>query len=220
MAAVLCWLLAAEPVWAQSAAPPSSPEFSALAQKIQKKYEEIKELKASFTQETYIKSLDQKRRLQGEVYLKKPGKMRWDYFGESPQHIIADGRTLWFYQEKDRTVMSGDLKGSLAGRVPFDFLSGLGNLRRDFQITPSGDATTLPPDRSRLDLIPREPLVNISRLSLEISLSDHLVRRVTIYDPFGNTTAISLDNLRINEKLPERLFKFKIPRGVELIKAP
>ena len=34
---------------------------------------------------------------QGEFQLARPGKFRWDYNDPYPQHIVADGQNVWFY---------------------------------------------------------------------------------------------------------------------------
>ena len=126
-------LLFLKPAFADGERP--SPHHAKIVAGIQKKYESIKNFSAEFVQETYQRSFDRTHKLEGSVYLSKPGRMRWDYRGDAPQQIVSDGKTLWFYQPSDKTVMKGDLKGALAGSVPFDFLTGMGKIEKDFTVS-------------------------------------------------------------------------------------
>ena len=60
-------------------------------------YSRINDLKAEFSQVSNNKSLGQDIRAEGTVYLKKGGKLRWDYKTPSPQHIVCDGVNFWVY---------------------------------------------------------------------------------------------------------------------------
>jgi outer membrane lipoprotein carrier protein len=39
-----------------------------------------------------------------------------------------------------------------------------------------------------------------------------------MFDQLGQHTIISLSNIKINLKLPSELFKFKMPKGVDVVK--
>ena len=55
-------------------------------------YARIADLKADFTQQAFNKSLGQTIKDEGTVFLKRPGKMRWEYRAPSPQQIVSDGQ--------------------------------------------------------------------------------------------------------------------------------
>ena len=60
-------------------------------------YGKINDLKAEFSQNAFNKSLNQTIPAAGAVYLKKGGKLRWEYTQPTPQEIVSDGKTLWVY---------------------------------------------------------------------------------------------------------------------------
>ncbi len=89
-------------------------------------YDAIKDFKAHFVQESSIKSwnAEQVQKAEGMVYLKKGGKMFWDYQSPTPQQIISDGRQLWFYEPEDKQVMVTTVGEGLQSQVSADLLNG------------------------------------------------------------------------------------------------
>lgn len=104
----------------------------------------IVDFQAEFSQESRLASIDRTQHGRGQVSFKfmhresdgSPVAMfRWVYSEPTPQEIIADGQTMWAYQPENRQVIKSDI-GQLSqqGDNPVTFLSGLGNLSRDFQV--------------------------------------------------------------------------------------
>src|SRR5690242_13268801 len=60
-------------------------------------YGKMTDLKAEFTQTAFNKSLNQTIPAAGKVFLKKGGKLRWEYTEPTPQQIVSDGKTIWIY---------------------------------------------------------------------------------------------------------------------------
>src|SRR6058998_1433136 len=60
-------------------------------------YSRVTDLRAEFTETAFNKSLNQSIPAQGTVYLKKGGKLRWEYAEPTPQQIVSDGKTVWIY---------------------------------------------------------------------------------------------------------------------------
>ena len=60
------------------------------------------DLRADFTQTAFNKSLNQNINAQGTVYLKKGGKLRWEYTQPTAQEIVSDGKKLWVYTPSQR----------------------------------------------------------------------------------------------------------------------
>ncbi len=188
-----------------------------IVQGVQKKYESLKNFSADFTQETYLMALDQKRTLEGKVILSKPGKMSWIYLGENEQQIISNGKVLWYYQPNDKTVMVGELQGVLGGSVPFDFLSGMGNISKEFTVAKPDPEHKPGPGQAVLKLIPGNPMPNVSELSVFVNLKTFLLDKIVIYDAFGNATTLMLENAAVNRNIPDKTFEFKPPKDVEVI---
>src|SRR3989337_2483186 len=102
-----------------------APSLGGVVVGVEGAYARLADLKADFTQQAFNKSLGQTIKAEGTVYLKRPGKMRWEYRAPSPQQIVSDGRSLWVYTPELNQVNVGEAPRALAGPAG-SFLAGLG----------------------------------------------------------------------------------------------
>lgn len=199
-----------------------SDDTEALAKRIQTSYDAIRDFKAHFVQESSIKSwnAEQVQKAEGMIYLKKGGKMFWDYQSPTPQQIISDGRQLWFYEPEDKQVMVTTVGDGLQSQVSADLLNGKAQLNRDFAIR---DITS-PSDRDGgchvLELIPRAAQPNLSKIILRADRNTFQIRQTEVYDLFDNLTRITFSRVEIDTLLSDALFTFIPPPGVESVAPP
>src|SRR6185436_4361145 len=100
---------------------------------IEASYGKLTDLRAEFAQEAFNKSLNQTIPARGVVYVKKGGKLRWEYSEPTAQEIVSDGKTLWVYTPALQQVNYGPAPEALAGPAG-SFLAGLGKLREHFDV--------------------------------------------------------------------------------------
>jgi len=199
-----------------------SDDTEALAKRIQSAYDAIRDFKAHFVQESSIKSwqAEQVQKAEGMVYLKKGGKMFWDYQTPTPQQIISDGRQLWFYEPEEKQVMVTTVGEGLQSQVSADLLNGKAQLTRDFVVR---DITS-PPDREVggyvLELIPRAPQPNLSKIILRADRNTFQIRQTEVYDLFDNLTRITFSRVEIDTRLSDAFFTFIPPPGVASVAPP
>lgn len=199
-----------------------SDDTEALAKRIQSAYDAIRDFKAHFVQESSIKSwqAEQVQKAEGMVYLKKGGKMFWDYQTPTPQQIISDGRQLWFYEPEEKQVMVTTAGEGLQSQVSADLLNGKAQLTRDFVVR---DITS-PPDREGggyvLELIPRAPQPNLSKIILRADRNTFQIRQTEVYDLFDNLTRITFSRVEIDTRLSDAFFTFIPPPGVASVAPP
>ena len=180
-------------------------------------YSRMTDLRAEFTQTAFNKSLNQTIPAQGTVYLKKGGKLRWEYTEPTPQEIVSDGRKLWVYTPVLNQVNVGDAPEALAGPAG-SFLAGLGRLRASFDVRFLNPAQ--PKDGGGnlvLDLTPKQPLPTLVRLILAVDAKTWEVRTAVVYDQFENTVTMRFAKVAINSSLPDGLFTFVAPKGVATV---
>ncbi|HEY5672319.1 MAG TPA: outer membrane lipoprotein carrier protein LolA [Malonomonas sp.] len=200
----------------------------------------IEDFQAEFFQESQIASLDRVQRGEGNVTFRfvshgrdrvPQAMFRWEYRRPDIQEIVSDGRTLWVYLPENRQVIESDITEVSLRQSdnPITFLSGLGNLSRDFNIrwgAPNSDRD----GNYILDLQPRRGSQLIQTLQIVVdrdAVSDYhnkqtgrlfpiLATRVT--DPNGNQTSIEFREIRVNRNISERFFAFRTPAGVEVVR--
>jgi outer membrane lipoprotein carrier protein len=211
----LALVVACLPLVAASAVPAQTLED--VVRDLEAAYGRMTDLRAEFTQTAFNKSLDQTIPAQGTVYLKKGGKLRWEYTEPTPQEIVSDGKKLWVYTPSLNQVNVGDAPEALAGPAG-SFLAGLGRLRAEFSVRFLNP--TEPKDAEGdwvLDLVPKQPLPTLARLILSVDAKTWAVRKAVVYDQFENTVTMRLTKVAVNAGLPDRLFTFVPPRGVATV---
>jgi outer membrane lipoprotein carrier protein len=180
-------------------------------------YGRMTDLKAEFTQTAFNKSLNQTIPATGKVYLKKGGKLRWEYAEPTPQQIVSDGKTIWIYTPTLNQVNTGPAPEALAGPAG-SFLSGLGKLREHFSVRLLNPAQPKDADGNVvLDLTPKQPLPTLQRLILAFDPNGWRLRKAVVYDQFENTVTMNFTNLAINTGLEDKLFAFVAPKGVATV---
>lgn len=180
-------------------------------------YGKITDLRAEFAQVARNKSLGQDIKAEGIVYLKKGGKMRWEYKSPAPQQIVSDGTSLWVYTPELNQVNKGNAPKALAGPAG-SFLSGLGKLREEFTVRFLNPAS--PRDgtgRPVLDLTPKQPTPLLTRLVLTVDPKDYVVRQAVLYDQFQNTVTMAFTKVAVNPGLSDTLFAFTPPKDAAVV---
>jgi outer membrane lipoprotein carrier protein len=191
-----------------------------LITKVQRNYDRITDIQARFTQEYFNKSLNQVKKAEGRVYFKKSGMMRWEYRKPVRQEIVSDGSTIWHYQPDDNQVIVGEISKTIRAKLSTAFLSGEGDLRRDFRIlSPKGESQR-EDRRYLLELAPIESQADFQRLLLRVDPERYLIVQTDIYDVFDNVNRIRFSGMKIDRNLPDSLFTFIIPPGTQVLRSP
>ncbi len=183
---------------------------------VQKRYEITNDLEANFIQETLGKMMKGYSKAEGKVYFKKKGMMRWDY--KTPnQKLISNGVTLWYYQPEEKQVLIYNVSKAIGERVPLAFLSGEGNLSRDFTLTNFNESIVQGEDHFILEMIPKQPFQALAKLILTVDKKTYMVVQTDVYDEFGNVTRTRFIDIKTNLSPPNSIFNFTIPPGTEVL---
>jgi outer membrane lipoprotein carrier protein len=188
--------------------------------RVQAQYERTTHLQARFRQETRLHGFDQVQTGEGQVWILKPGKMRWDYTKPERQTIIANGDTLWIYVPEDRQVIRERVQATLGSRTPALFLAGEGRLTELFTVT--GPSSQVPGEDGllQLELTPKEGLSQYAEVQLGIDPTSSLVVRVRLRDALGNLTTMRFSDIDTGRAVDPTLFQFQVPPGVEVVTPP
>ncbi len=144
---------------------------------------------------------------EGKFYLKRPGKMRWQYKPPTPILLVSDGKALTYYDAELDQVNYIPVDDTLAG-----FLTAP-------NIKLSGKATTLV-EFTNADKMIRAQVVQADKpgdgsLTLEFSDEPLQLRQMVVADASGQRTTIQLQNAEYGKTLPDKLFVFEDPRGIQ-----
>jgi len=179
---------------------------------LQKSYDSITDFTADFRQETEYKTLNKTLKAWGKVSFKRPGKMLWRFDEPKNQWVLADGKSLYFYQPENKQVLKTPLKNAFRSDVPLTFLLGIGNLKRDFKATSKGVEGGL----YVLQLGPKDGK-GVDEVTLGVDRQNYLINWARIRDPAGNLTTVHFSNIRRGVGVNDSLFRMEVPQGADVV---
>jgi outer membrane lipoprotein carrier protein len=198
----------------------AAPSLDEALGQLEAAYRRVTDLKAGFQQTAVNRAMGQTIEARGTLYLKRPGKLRWEYATPIPQEVISDGKRLWVYTPELGQVNVSDAPEALAGPAG-SFLQGLGQVREHFQARFLNPAQPAEPDGGVvLDLTPRQPRPLLARLVVSVDPKTWLVRTAVLHDELGNTVTVRFGAPVVNSGLADTLFTFVPPPGVVVVPTP
>lgn len=190
-----------------------------VADRIQKTYESTKDFQAAFQQEYFSQALGRKKSSSGFVYIKKPGRMRWDYKEPRPKHFVADGKALYIFDpELEQVMVDRSFSGSNL-TTAVTFLWGKGNLAEEFKVSFPERSNLGGDDFYTLQMLPKKK-ARFKKLIFVVDKKTFQVKETLVEDPGGNVNHIFFAQISVNVGLKDEAFHFEIPKGVEVIEAP
>ncbi len=218
-ALVLLASFAASSTLSSPVSAPQSNDLNALIDGLQRKYSRMQGLGADFVQ-VYSGADGRVIREAGQLLLKRPGKARWEYASPERKLFVSDGKNVSFYVYGEKNATVSPLKETVDPQIPFLFLLGRGNLRRDFaRIEIASGEPALTAGNQVLRLFPKRAPEEFKQLLVEVAPVSFDVRRMVIFERSGARMDFLLSNLRENYVAPENQFQFVPPPGVILKRA-
>ena len=196
-------------------ASPGPPDVKSLAAAVDAHYNHLKSLQAEFTE--LYRGAGIERTETGTLWLKKPGKMRWEYRSPTDKLFVSDGKDAWFYVPADRQARKTPAKKLEDVRSPLAFLLGKTKLEKELQ------GLSLAPDVSPLQAgdvvmrgVPQALADRVSEILLEIT-PDHQIARIVIQEVDGSATEYRFSGQREDVAVGDGKFDFRPPAGIETV---
>jgi outer membrane lipoprotein carrier protein len=197
-----------------AAASPAT-DVKALAAAIDQHYDHLHSLQAQFTEVYRGSGIE--RTESGTLWLKKPGKMRWEYRSPREKLFVSDGKDAWFYVPADRQARKTAARKLDDIRSPLAFLLGKTKLEKELQaLSLAPDIPLSNPDDVVLRGVPRALADRVSGVLLEIAPDKRIVR-IVINEVDGSVTEYQLSEQREDEPIPDARFQFRPPAGTETV---
>lgn len=190
-----------------------------LAQALQKKYDGIRDFSADFVHAYTGGVLRKQISERGRLFIKKPGKMRWEYKSPDEKLFVSDGLKMYSYLPKDKQVIVSPVPAGDQATTPTLFLTGKGNLTRDFTPSLVDLPAGMPSGTRALKLVPKVRQREYDWLTLVVDPATLAIRGLVTIDAQGGMSSFSFTNLQENAGLADNQFAFRIPRGVDVISA-
>ena len=196
------------------------PALKRVIANVQDRYEHTVDLKASFIQEATIKSINQTVTETGVVYLKKPQRMLWDYHTPSHKKLIINPEKAWLYVPEDNLVYVQDARQILSSKMTVRFMIGVGKLEEDFHISFTDPHHVDNDGHYDLCLLPRSNELGIDKLFMKVDRQTSFIINFSFADMYGNTTRLTFSDIKTNTNIPDGIFSFTPPQGVNVYHVP
>ena len=192
------------------AAPVSIP---ALLKTIEARYNRSQTLKLDFS-ESYAGTQRPVQRESGVLYLRKPGKMRWDYAVPAGKLFISDGKDVILYTPGDPTAQKSRLKESEDMRAPLAFLLGKLDFNKEFKSFQTRD------ENGQTWIVAEPKSDNLAYTKVEfLALPDGEIGRVRVTGQDQSTLDFTFTGEQLNAPAASSLFTFHPPPGVPIVEA-
>jgi len=163
-------------------------------------------LTADFTQITVDGADEVVEESSGRLYFQAPDRIRWDYLEPFPQQIVADGEQLWHYDEALEQVTVRPQPAP--ENSPMLVLTRPELLGEFYRILPSDR-----PDQLRFEPLAEPSDIEMARLTFR----DGMPKTLDLFDPFGQSTRLTLDNIERNPDIDPGVFEFEVPEGADVL---
>jgi len=199
-------------VAAAAPSPPAKTSATAIAQRVQRHYERIKDFTATFAQTSTYPTFGNVTKAAGKVFVKKPDLLRWQY--DDGRLIVLDGKALWNWNAEDKEATVH--RGFGVSQVPaeFAFLFGKGTLLDRFAVREMPAVQGLP-EGETLELVPRKPSGDVQKLVL-VSGPDGQVKASVVTNSQGDVNQLVFSEVKVDGPLPDSLFRFEPPAGAHV----
>ena len=199
-------------------------EVREVVKQLQARYEKTKDLQADFSQKTKIEGFERPVTSAGKVYIKKPGRLRWDYVDPATEQIYVNQDDVKVYVPEHKQVLVGKLTQMAASKAPLELLQGAAKLDESFEIEPTTGKDRGVGGMPFITLIPKakehESTQNLQKIVVEVFPKTYFIRTVSLHEVSGNVAVFEFSNLKPNLGLGNEVFDFTTPSDVEVVRAP
>jgi len=178
-------------------------------------YNHLRSLQAEFTE--LYRGSGMERTETGTLWLKKPGKMRWEYRSPREKLFVSDGRDAWFYVPADRQARKTAAKKLEDVRSPLAFLLGKTKLEKELRgLSLAPDVEPMAAGNVVLRGVPEALADRVSEILLEVT-PEHQIARIVIQDVDGAATEYRFGEIKEDVTIGDGRFQFKTPAGTETV---
>lgn len=186
-------------------------DLSALLKGVEQRYNRAKTLEVQFN-EAYIVQGRPRKSESGDLTLRKPGRMFWNYSSPSGKFFLSDGKNVYLYTPDTHQVQKTKLNASDDLRAPLAFLLGkldFGKEFRDF---------TLKHDGVNFVISAKAKSDQLQYDKVEMLITpEYEIRRLVVNGQDQSVLTFQFEHEKLNPPVSDALFKFQAPAGATVV---
>jgi len=192
-----------------------APDVHAIADAVDRHYNHLHTLECEFTE--IYSGAGTERTESGTLWLKKPGKMRWEYRSPRAKLFVSDGKDAWFYVPGERQVRKTSMRKLDDLRSPLAFLLGKTKLEKELRgLSLVPEVVPLAHDDVVLRGVPKAMADRVNQVLLEIT-PQSWIKRIVIEEVDGAATEYRFSDHKEDIQISNQRFEFAPPSGTEVI---
>ncbi|HET9284852.1 MAG TPA: outer membrane lipoprotein carrier protein LolA [Candidatus Angelobacter sp.] len=200
---------------AQQVASSAQINVKRFASQVDDHYNQLKTFKAAFTEIYQGPGIS--RTESGTLWLKKPGRMRWEYHVPHEKLFLITSDHAYFYVTGEPTARKTSVKNLDDIRSPLRYLLGKTKLEKELEgLSLAPDLQPIVAGDIVLRGVPKVMKDRVSSVILEISPA-HQIHRIVIRGVDDSTTDFRFSQIEENIPFQGSLFRFTPPQGVQTI---
>ncbi|MCS7257957.1 MAG: outer-membrane lipoprotein carrier protein LolA [candidate division WOR-3 bacterium] len=184
----------------------------ALLDTIKQNYKRIFSLQGKFNQTICSEVSGTCQELSGKFYIMRPYYTRLEVDFPKKQLIVADSLNLYIYLIEQKKVYQQKTVMNYNFFKLFDTFLNMPQNLKSTEKKAGFIYYMLLSDSLNLDSD-----IPFKSYSLGVNQKSRLIEEFSFVDLSGNEFSFKFQALKVNEKIPKKLFSFKIPKGVEVI---
>ena len=148
----------------------------------------------------------------GNLFLRKPGRMRWQYTNPPGKLFVSDGKAVYFYSPDTNRAEKMKLKETEDMRAPLAFLLGRLEFNRDFgrySYRQEGSALFI-------TAVPKSDKLPYREVSFVVT-QDSRIERLIVRGQDSSVLDFSFSGEKVNPPINDQMFRFQLPKGAELV---
>tara|TARA_R110002012_G_scaffold277634_1_gene465139 strand:- start:3 stop:653 length:651 start_codon:yes stop_codon:yes gene_type:complete len=188
------------PVWADDA-----------AERLTDRLDPLENYQAAFEQQILDSSGERLQSARGEMWLSRPGLLRWEVEAPYSQTVVSDGDDVYLY-DPDLEQVTVQAMDERVTHTPALLLSGsVDELTDSYEVFYEQDG-----GEDVFTLVP----ISVDTLFEELSMvfDEDSLTELWMMDSTGQRTAITFSNITSNSNIDQSMFDFEIPEGTDVIR--
>jgi outer membrane lipoprotein carrier protein len=154
----------------------------------------------------------------GTFEFSRPNRFKFLYKKPFEQSIVADGQTLWLY-DNDLNQVTARKQSAVLGSTPAALIAAAPDLRAlqaDFTLAAA-------PEKDGLQWVVATPKakdgqLQAVRVGFRAGEQSAGLAALEILDSFGQRSVLSFSKVEVNPTLPKDTFQFQTPKGADVIR--